>query len=308
VNLSERVRWIYLFAGSKGIALCLFTVLCLVLIPETFLKGGNIYLAGLRIATLGLIGLNLLFCTFQRAGTLSKSVFIIHLGAVMVLLGGVVSSSGFVATVNVYEKSTVDEAFRWDIKQDVPLGVQLTVEKVNMEYYPIPVKVGVLRGEDKIGLFVLETGKSFNIEDYTVRPDSIEFPSENLQLSVFRDGSPVGFADTSGMRDLPPEFPFEFVLVAYRNPSLKRTWLDLKLTKGSEVVAEGITEVNSPLSAEGLDFHHTKVDRDAYGMTYAGLQITRDPGRPYVYAGFTVIGFGSVLYLFNYKRKNYGSH
>jgi hypothetical protein len=289
-------------------ALCLFTVFCVILATETFLDKGNIYTGGLRTATLVIMGLNLLFCTIQRAGTLSKSVFLIHFGAIIVLLGGVVSSFGFVATVNVYEQSSIDKAFRWDIKEDFPLGVQLTVKKVNMEYYPIPVKVGVLQGEEKIGLFVLKTGETFNLENYIIRPDTVEFPSQSLKLSVFKNGNPIGFASTSGTKNLPPEFPFDFVLVAYRNPLLKRTWLDLKLEKGSEILADGITEVNSPLSVEGLDFYHTKVDRDAYGVTYAGLQITRDPGRPYVYAGFTVIGLGSVLHLLNYKRKKYGSH
>jgi hypothetical protein len=271
--------------------------------PLTVMKELSPSLGGLIDVILGLIGLNLLLCTVQRVRTLSNPTLIIHLGVIVILIGSVISSFGFLATVNIYEGSSVDKVYRWDTKEDVPLGVEVGVKKVNMEYYPVPVKIGVLHGNEKVGLFELKTGESFTLGDYVIRADSLEFPSEILKLSVTDQNGFVGSSDTSGMRNLPQDFPYAFVLVAFKNPYLKRMWVDLLLSKGTRVITEGTSEVNSPFSWEGINFYHTRVDRDKYGMSYAGLQITRDPGRPYVYAGFIIMGLGSLLYLVTLLRR-----
>ena len=280
----------------------LLVLLSALLVPGTFAERAEIRLGILPRIVFVLMGLNVTVCTLRRMKALSKPVVAIHLGVLLVLGCTVVSSLGYIATVNVYEGTTVDTAYRWDSKRDMPLGVDLAVKKIHMEFYPVPVKVGVLRGKEKAGLFILKTGEAFTLERYTVKVDSLEFPSENLRLSVFNGGSLVGSADTEGARNLPPDFPYDFRLVAYQNPSFKRVWLDLTLSRGSEVVAEGTSEVNRPLKWGRLSFINTQVDRDPYGMLFAGIQITDDPGRPYVFLGFAVIGVGSVMYFLRRLR------
>ena len=298
MRFSRGFEWSYRFLASKKLAAGLFLFLCLVLIPRTFWDAGNIYLSTVSNVLIGLMGLNLATCTLRRMKTLPKSVLVIHLGAVIVLAGAVISSLGFVATVNIYEGTVADTAYRWDIKQDMPLGVDLTVRKINMEYYPVSVKVGVLKGKEKFALFVLKTGESFNLEGYNVRADSLDFPSENLRLSIYDGGRFIGSADATGASDLPPGFPYEFKLVAYKNPSVKRAWLDLALSRGSGLIAEGTTEVNRPFTWGELNFYNTKISADSYGMPFAGIQISKDPGKPYVFFGLAVLAIGSVMYLF----------
>jgi hypothetical protein len=39
----------------------------------------------------------------------------------------------------------------------------------------------------------------------------------------------------------------------------------------------------------------TEVNTDPYGRSYAGIQISRDPGVPYLYAGFVIFSLGLVF-------------
>ena len=302
-RLTERVKWFYHFLGSKELALSLLLLLCFVLLQKAFIQTEDIHLGVLARILFGFMGLNLILCTVRRMRSLSKPVLVVHLGTILTLAGSVISSFGFIATVNIYEGSMTDTAYRWDKKNDLPLGVNLTVRKMHTESYPVPVKVGVLKGEEKVALFELKTGESFHLEPYTVKVDSLEILSESLRLSVFDGGRLIGSADTEGEKNLPTDFPYDFQLVAFKTPRLKRAWADLALSKDSHVLAEGTSEVNKPLTWEKLTFYYTKMERDRYGLPYAGIQITNDPGKPYVYSGFAVIGIGSVMYLLRKRIK-----
>jgi hypothetical protein len=292
-NLPERA---YRFLASRELAISLFLLLCLILIPGTFMETKDIRLGWPGSLVLGVMALNLALCTIKRIKSLSKPVIIMHLGTILVLAGGVASSFGFIATVNIYEGTSVNAAYRWDLQKDIPLGIDLAVKKITIEYYPVPIQVGVLRGEEKIHLFELKTGGQFILEPYTVRADYFELPSKNLRLSVIEAGRIIGVVDTEGARELPPDFPYDFKLVAYKNPFLKRVRTDLAISKNSKIIAEGTSEVNSPLTWEKLSFYNTNIDLDEHGLRFAGFQITHDPGRPLVYFGFLVIGVGSVFY------------
>jgi hypothetical protein len=74
--------------------------------------------------------------------------------------------------------------------------------------------------------------------------------------------------------------------------------VDLQLSKGKQIIAEGQSEVNAPFAWERLNFYHTRNENDAEGRTYAGIQIVDDPGRWIVYTGFGIIITGTVLWLY----------
>jgi hypothetical protein len=289
--------------SSSGLAVILFLTICLLAIPGTFTESRKFYSSFFFLACLGLLGTSTVLCTIKRRKTLSWPVVLIHGGVIIVLLGAVASSFGSVATVNIYEGTTVREAYRWDLQADVPLGMELTVAKINMEYYPAPVKVGVLNGVEKIGLYTLETGKSFQMGDYTVTVGNLDPATENLHLTVADRRGPLGTVDTAGERKLPAGFPFDFRLVSYKNPKLKRMWINLRLSRDATVMAEGTSEVNSPFHWDGLDFFHVQTDSDATGRAFAGIQIVRDPGRPLVFAGLATTALGTLLI---FARRFYG--
>jgi cytochrome c biogenesis protein ResB len=46
-----------------------------------------------------------------------------------------------------------------------------------------------------------------------------------------------------------------------------------------------------------MQFFLTRVDADRMGRGYAGIQISRDPGIPFVYAGFIILCLGLLLAL-----------
>ncbi len=253
---------------------------------------------------LGLLGFCTLTCTYRRRKVVPWPVLLTHIGVILTLVGGMISGLGFVKTVNVYEGDTVDRAFRWDMLSDEPLGFSMTVSRINLEYYPVPVKVGVLRGAVKANLFTLKTGEFFALDRYKIRADILDSGVPNLRLTVFtKDGLVLGTADTEGATTLPPDFPYRFKLVAYQDPKLKRMWVNLRLAQGATLLSEGVSEVNGPLHWDGLSFYNTQISTDPAGRKYAGIQIVKDPGRPLVFAGLTIMSLGGILAFSRAYRK-----
>lgn len=280
--------------GGGNLALILFGVITLLTLPGTFGLGRSLYSNPLFKVVLGLLMVNLLVCTLQRWRRLKWPVLLLHGGVLVVMVGAFLTSLGYVATVNIFEGGKTELAYRWDLERDMPLGFDLVVDKIHREYLPLPVKVGVLQGEEKVGLFTLKTGENFTIGNYRVRVDSIDLQSETLLLSILQGERTLGTATTAGESSLPAGFPYAFKLVAFQNPILKRSSVDLKLVRDAAMLAQGSTEVNNPFKWGGLYFYSTLLDRTDSGESFAGIQIVKDPGRPVVFAGFILAGLGAV--------------
>jgi hypothetical protein len=285
------------FASSK-VTLGLFGVLVVLLLPATIFPAYSpVFLKPCK-AILALLGLNLVTCTLYRLRSLRRATLIIHLGTLVILAGGLISTLGFVSTVNIYEGTSTATVFNWKAEQDVPLGLDLRVAGIHQEYYPVDVKVGVLRNGQKADLIMTRTGDSFVYEGFRVQVLSLDPRTTELELAVqAQDGRKVGTLSTSGRKELPSGFPLDFKLVAFKDPSIKRMWVDLELRDNSKVIAAGTSEVNRPLRWQGMQFFLTQVAADEMGRPYAGIQISKDPGIPYVYAGFVILGIGLLVAL-----------
>ena len=281
--------------SSTELAIALFGILTIVAIPGTFTESRAIYSSPLFVSLLALMALNLICCSMKRWRSLAGSTLVLHGGVLVTLLGCVITSFGYVATVNVYEGTFVDEAFRWDLKRDAPFHMRLWVKQINRQYYPVPVRVGVLQGNEKYGLFTLATGESFELPGYRVSVTDFEPKNLRLVLVVYKGDGIVGTADTSGNSTLPVDFPYAFKLVSYKNPQLKRMWVDLQLSSDDKPPVSGTSEINAPFSWQGLCFYHTQTGTDGNGRSFAGIQIVKDPGRPVVFCGFAIMCLGAVL-------------
>lgn len=294
----EKIDNIYRLLGSKKFALYLFIGLAVILIPRTLISQPDAYIDWFMHGVLGLLMVNLACCTIQRFKVLRKATLFIHIGTIITLTGGLVSAFGYVATVNIHEGSLTNTVFRWDREQDIDLGFGVRIKKIRRQFYPVPVQVGVLVQGEKAGLFTLKTGENFKWQDYTVHVDLLDPARETLNLGVTdKAGKLIGAYDTGGESSLPPGFPLEFKLVAYRDPVLRNVGAEIVLMDDQEVIVEGYTEVNDPFYWKGLKFHVTNIAVDRNGFPYVGLQIVRDPGVYFVYLGFLVICLGCLMHL-----------
>jgi hypothetical protein len=283
--------------------LCLFALLICLLIPSTFIPAlMPALLVPIRVI-LALLGLNLAACTLRRLKALRIATLIIHLGSLLILAGGLISTFGSVATVNVHENSSTDAVFNWNAEKEVFLGFDLRVARINTDFYPVDVKVGVLKNGRKAELVVTRTGDFFVFEGYRLHVLSLDPRAKALELAIQSlDGRRIGTFSTAGRRELPPGFPLDFQLVAFKDPAVKRVWVDLELRKNGELLVSGTSEVNRPLRWQSMQLFLTRVDADQFGRRYAGIQISRDPGIPLVYAGFAVLCLGLLLALLRWLR------
>ncbi len=285
------------FTSTKTV-LGLFALLVFFLIPVTLFTGlTSTLLVPVKII-LAVLGLNLLLCTITRFKRLRPSTLVIHFGTIVILIGGYVSTFGYVATVNVYEGTSINTVYRWDVQEDAALGVDLRVAQINLDFYPVPLKIGVLKNGQKGDVFLTRTGETFMVDAYKIQAVSFDPFRRDVRLAVTAPGNKqLGTLTTSGRGTMPGDFPLEFKLVAFQDPVAKRMWVDLELSEGDKVQVTGTSEVNHPLKWKGLQFFLTQVSADEQGRPYAGIQISRDPGRPVVYSGIIIFCLGLLLAL-----------
>lgn len=317
---------------SKKFTLFLLGALALVLIPATVSKYPLFISAGRLL--LAVLAINLSLCTVKHWRRLSGSVILIHTGILIILIGSLVSQAGFIATINIYEGDTSDTAFRWDRQEEIPLGFTLMVKKINSDYYPVPVRVGVLVDGKPSKLYELKTGESFEHEGFHIEildfdlltprtprggielnhlptPAGIQSdtPLSGTKLSPVLHFAITGADGVRIARTATQEIPssqagITLQLVAFQTPVVKRRWVDLTLIPATAPSVSGLVEVNHPLQWQGLRFYHTATNVDMNNQAYAGIQIVKDQGVPLVYLGFITVCLGNGMLLF---RKVNGS-
>ena len=289
------VRTVIQWLSSTQLTIVLFGLLAVAAIPGTLLKSQREYYSHPVFVLLILaFALHLAICTLKRWQTLSRSTLVVHTGVLITLVGAVLTGRGYVATINIYEGESSKTVYRWDLNQDSPFSHEIRVKKINTDFHPAPLQIGVMKGEQKHTLKTIKTGESFQLNEYTVKAERFDLWQENVSIEVMKGGKVIGSADTSGASTLPADFPFSFKLVAFQDPVIKRFWVDLELLDNGHVVKSGITEINAPFNWNGLDFFNTAISLDKDKRPYAGIQIVRDPGKYVVYSGMFILSVGTI--------------
>lgn len=270
--------------------------LSLVLIPESLGFWPSIHWP--RRLLLFALSINLIFCTVIKWRRLTTSVLMIHGGIVAILVGGALGSLGFVATVNIHEGSDTATAFRWDRQEDTPLGFRLMVKRINYDYYPTPVRIGVLVDGDPVQLCEFITGESLVCAGLQIEALGFDPTLPALTLAVtFPDGRRSEIMASTTVDDV--KIGAVIQLVAFKTPVVKRTWIDMAIIVDGAPPFNGQSEVNRPLIWQGLRFFHTATGTDPAGQSYAGIQIVKDRGLPLVYLGFALLLIGNISFFIN---------
>lgn len=287
----KTVDWL----ASTQLTLMLFGLLSVAAIPGTLLKSPREYYSHPAFTLLlTAFALHLAICTGMRRRSLSRSTLVVHLGVLLTLIGALLTGRGSVATVNIYEGESSATAYRWDLKQDTPLDHEIRIKKINFEFHPVPLQIGVMKGAQKYLLKTIKTGEAFPLDDYTVIAERFDPFREVVSITVMKGTQLIGTADTLGVSTLPGGFPFSFKLVAFQDATLRRFWVDLELLKNGHVFSSGVTEINHPLNLNGIDIFNTEIGFDQEKRPYAGIQIVRDPGKYTVYTGMFILVVGTL--------------
>ena len=287
----KAIEWL----ASTQLSLILFGLLAATSIPGTLLKSQRDYYSHPAFTLLlGAFTLHLAICTVKRWQSLSRSTLIVHSGVLITIVGAILTGTGYVATVNIYEGETTGSVYRWDLKQDIAATNGIRIKKINTEFHPVPLKIGVLKGDRKYDLKTLKTGETFQLDEYSVKADRFDPWREAVTLNIMKGSQIIGSADTLGITNTPEGFPYSFKLVAFQTAVIKRFWVDMELLDNGHVVTSGITEINHPFSWNGVDYFNTEVSIDEEKRPYAGIQLVRDPGKYVVYFGMFILSVGTI--------------
>jgi hypothetical protein len=285
------IQWL----SSTQLSLILFGLLAAAAIPGTLLKSQREYYNHpVFLILLFAFALHLSLCTAKRWKSLSRTTLIVHAGVLVTLAGAFLTGRGYVATINIYEGESSNSVYRWDLKQDTLFSKEIRVKKINTEFHPVPLQIGVMKGEEKYKLLTVKTGEIFPLDGYSIKAEKFDPWREAVTITVMKGASLIGSADTLGLSSLPAEFPFSFKLVAFQDAVIKRFWVDLDLLENGHVVTSGITEINHPFNWNGLDFFNTEISLDPARRPYAGIQIVNDPGKYVVYSGMFILAAGTI--------------
>ncbi|HLB25743.1 MAG TPA: cytochrome c biogenesis protein ResB [Nitrospirota bacterium] len=239
---------------------------------------------------------------------------ITHLSILLVLLGALVGSAGFVGTVNVYEGDWTETFYNWNAEKEERLGFLLFVEKFTLQHYPADMAVSVRNNVtgSKVGVFKTKEGSPVFLPDtpFKVVPEKADFTKREVILDIYSEDRLEGVYNTAlpeGGPQAPPHFPYSFSLVSLSAPILKDVASTVAVIDGDKAQERAIVEINSPLRYGGLTIYHTSYGVDAQGRYYVGYQLVRDPGIPLVWAGFTLLMLG-LFFSFFYRYRQVWVH
>ena len=254
----------------------------------------------------------------ERGRWTRLGVPVVHLSVVLILIGALIGSVlGFEGFVNIPEGGQADRIQLRSRTGTIPLGFEIRCDDFNVSYYDSGAPK-----EYRSSLSVLENGRPVIAKDIIVN-DPLQYrginffqssygslPPSDFELSFTRKGSgeAVRHRVSIGQSVELPENAGRFTAREYR-PEYRHKNTDVGETVLGVLNRPGVepTTVTLPLRFPSFD----KMRKDEWGIAiegydrryYTGLQVTRDPGVPLVYAGFILMIIGCWVAFFMSHQK-----
>ena len=317
------------FLGSVKIALILFWAIIVVsfigaVVPEKMRP--YVFAAPWFLGLLAVFGLNLLFCVLARMSFSPKKngATLVHLSVLLILSGSLLSHFFSVRGVLELEEGQSRDSFNVGNKIQ-KLGFQVSLEDFALSWYSTTpdkyeIKTFVVdqnlkssykldkAKEQKIG----DTGYSFSVIDYLpnfgldekMKPFNKSAVPDNPAVLLQINSSQASekrwvFAKHPGMgRNQDPNIKFLFNYM----PVIKEFRSQLKIT--DELTNQATfanIRVNFPFSHKGYTFYQSGYDQN--NLKFTSLDVVRDPGVGFVFAGFLILNFGLVVIFYPKLRK-----
>jgi cytochrome c biogenesis protein len=226
---------------------------------------------------------------------------VVHLSCLLIMVGALSSSLGFVGTIHLYNGDKSATYFDWSSQSDRPLGFEFRLDHFEPVYYPIELQFVALDAATGQELATLTTREGETVllpGGYSAKVIRYYFFEEDLVLNLYRGGQDLGIYHALGGKrsaEQNPPLPMLLKPLAYRDPLVKQLRSEVTILKKGEVVRRGVITVNDPLIFEGVAIYQTVYNRDKFGFWSAGFQLSRDPGEPLVWFGCITIVLGLLL-------------
>ncbi len=259
------------------------------------------------------------FVIFAEKGRWTRfGVYGVHLSVILLLIGGLIGSFfGFEGSVNIPEGESVKSIILRNTGKEEPLDFEIQCVDFSVSFY----ESGTPK-EYRSKLIILENGKPviqkeiivndplryrginiFQSSYGNVRPEKVDLNFTNRETGmIYRKNAAIGEEI-----DL-PEAQGKFVIREYtssfnfRGHNLGEAFLGI-LTPPNGDPAELVIPINYP------SFDKMRKDdliisvESSKRRYYTGLQVTKDPGVPLVYAGFILMILGCLVAFFTSHQK-----
>lgn len=240
-------------------------------------------------------------------------VYVVHSSILLLLAGALIGVMfGFKANLNLEEGKSSDKAFIFSQKKAVDMGFTLKCNRFEVKFYDTGAPE-----EFKSNLTVIENGKESFTRDILVnkplryrginifqasygpaQPDSVTMDiirqeDKSVTQVDIKTGQEVDLPGGKGVFKLEGFIPhFEF-----RGHNIGEAFVGRVSLKDQESFQIGIP-VKFPSFDKMRKGEFAFVVKDFQKKYYTGLQITRDPGVWYVYAGFVLMIIGCWITFF----------
>lgn len=314
------------FLSSTRLTIALCLVLAAVGIAGSFLYGGNtaveqrgvggLFHSPLFVVPSFLLLLNVGVCVFSklRAGAfrgIRAVTFLgLHAGLVLLAAGMIVDGrSSFIGTA--YYRVGQPSASHFDWRANADRSFPFTVEVTGFEQWnhPLRLRVGIQdRDGKKIGLVEGREGSRLRVPGTSLSLVPRAFDPDRKELTFDAD---AGGESAAGLRAGPGGAAapggYRIVPVAWGDPEVAGYRVDVRFVRSGHPDATREIRVNRPASFGGITFSLTDTRIDEYGYRIVGLQMTREPGAPWFWAGSVLFGASLLANLSRRYRKRGGA-